>query len=108
MGTRSWVLLAVGGLLWATAGCVSVKAPERIEVGGGSRRPEPVDSSRVPDPRTLEEARRELRKAYANVRWLEDEVADLEKGKAKAKRERDKYKQQRDDCEDRLEKYEDD
>ena len=101
MGTRSWVLLAVGGLLWATAGCVSVKAPERIEVGGGSRRPEPVDSSRVPDPRTLEEARRELRKAYANVRWLEDEVADLEKGKAKAKRERD-------DCEDRLEKYEDD
>ena len=107
MSTRSWVLLAVGGLLWVMTGCVSVKAPERINVGGSSR-PEPVDSSRVPNPRTLDEARHELRKAYANIQWLEDEVADLEKGKAKAKRERDKYKKQRDECEDRLEKYEDD
>lgn len=107
MSTRSWALLAAGGLLWTTAGCVSVKAPERIEVGGGSR-PEPVDSSRVPNPRTLEEARVDLRKAYANIQWLEGEVADLEKDKAKYKRERDKYKKQRDDCEDRLERYEDD
>lgn len=107
MSTRSWVLLAVGGLLWVTTGCVSVKAPERIDVGG-SRRPEPVESSRVPNPRTLEEARAELRKAYANIQWLEDEAADLDKDKAGYKRERDKYRKQRDDCEDRLEKYEDD
>ena len=101
MSTRSWVLLAVGGLLWVTTGCrVSVKAPERIDVGGSSR-PEPVDSSRVPNPRTLEEARAELRKAYANIQWLEDEVVDLEKDKAK-------YKRERDECEDRLERYEDD
>ena len=100
MSTRGWVLLAVGGLLWVTTGCVSVKAPERIDVGGSSR-PEPVDSGRVPNPRTLEEARAELRKAYANIQWLEDEVADLEKDKAK-------YKRERDECEDRLERYEDD
>jgi hypothetical protein len=100
MSTRGWVLLAVGGLLWVTTGCVSVKAPERINVGGSSR-PEPVDSSRVPNPRTLEEARAELRKAYSNIQWLEDEVADLEKDKAK-------YKRERDECEDRLERYEDD
>jgi predicted RNase H-like nuclease (RuvC/YqgF family) len=107
MSTRSCVLLAIGGLLWATAGCF--QAPKSIDVQvGGSRRPEPVESSRVPNPRTLEEARAELRKAYANIQWLEDEVADLEKGKAKYKREREKYKKQRDDCEDRLEKYEDD
>ncbi len=108
MSTRSWALLAVGGLLWTTAGCVSVKAPERIVVGGGRSRPEPVESSRVPNPRTLEEARAELRKAYANIQWLEDEVADLAEDKAEYKRERNKYKKQRDDCEDRLEKYEDD
>ena len=100
MSTRGWVLLAVGGLLWVMTGCVSVKAPERINVGG-SNRPEPVDSSRVPDPRTLEEARADLRKAYANIQWLEDEVADLEKDKAR-------YKRERDECEDRLERYEDD
>ncbi len=99
MSTRSWVLLAVGGLLWVAAGCV--QAPKSIDVRVGSSRPEPVDSSRVPDPRTMEEARAELRKAYRNIQWLEDEVADLEKDKAKYKRERDK-------CEDRLEKYEDD
>ena len=100
MSTRGWVLLAVGGLLWVTTGCVSVKAPERINVGGSSR-PEPVDSSRVPNPRTMEEARAELRKAYSNIQWLEDEVADLEKDKAR-------YKRERDECEDRLERYEDD
>ena len=109
MSTRSLFLLMAGCLLWAAAGCVSAKAPERIEVNlGGSRRPEPVDSSRVPDPKTLEEARYELRKAYANVEWLEREVEELEKDKAKCKRERDKYKKERDKYKDRLEDYEDD
>lgn len=101
MNTRRWFLLISGGLLWTLAGCVSVKAPERIDTRVGSSRPEPVDSSRVPDPQTLEEARHELRKAYANIQWLEREVADLEEDKADYKRERDKYK-------DKLEDYEDD
>jgi TolA-binding protein len=108
MRVREGLLLVAFGLLLCS-GCVSVKAPERIDVDAGGRsRPKPVDSSRVPDPRTLDEARAELRKAYANIQWLEDEVAELEKDKAEYKRERDKYKKQREDCEDRLERYEDD
>lgn len=109
MRIRSWVLLTAGGLLWVTTGCISVKAPERIDVdAGGGSRPERVDSARVPHPSTLEEARAELRKAYASIQWLEGEVAELEKDKAEYKRERDEYKQQRDEYKDRLEKYEDD
>ena len=109
MNTRMWFGLAASGLLWAVAGCVSANVPERIDVNvGGSQRPEPVDSSRVPDPKTLDEARYELRKAYANVQWLEGEVEELEEDKAKYKRDRDKYKKERDKYKDRLEDYEDD
>ena len=109
MSARQWFVLATAGLLWATVGCVSAKAPERIDVSvGGSRRPEPVDSSRVPHPETLAEARLELRKAYANIQWLERKVADVEEDKAEYKRERDKCKKQRDKYKDRLEEYEDD
>jgi predicted RNase H-like nuclease (RuvC/YqgF family) len=97
-----------GCLLLVAAGCVSAKAPENIEVSVGGGRPEAVDSGEVPDPQTLTEARAELRKAYAYVRWLEREVEDLEEDKAEYKRERDKYKKERDRCEDRLEDYEDD
>jgi predicted RNase H-like nuclease (RuvC/YqgF family) len=109
MSTRRWFLFVASGLLCAIAGCVSAKAPERIEVSvGGSSQPEPVDSGRVPDPRTLEEARAELRKAYANVQWLERKVDDLAEDKAEYKRERDRYKKERDKFKDRLEDYEDD
>ena len=108
MDLRHGLILAASALLLC-AGCVSAKAPERIEVSiGGSPRPEAVDSSRAPDPHTLEEARFELRKAYANIQWLERGVAELEEDKAKYKRERDRYKKQRDEHKDRLEDYEDD
>ena len=93
-------LVAVG-LLVGLAGCVSVKAPERITVGGGRSRPEPVDSDRVPHPDTLDEAQRELNRAYANLQYLERENARLGDKAAK-------YKRERDDCRDRLERYEDD
>jgi hypothetical protein len=101
MNARWCLLLATVGMLAMTGGCFSAKAPENIDVRVGSSRPEPVDSSRVPDPQTLDEARYELRKAYANIEYLERKVEDLKDDKAKYKRERDKYK-------DRLEKYEDD
>ena len=100
MNRRGWALLAAGGWLALLAGCFTARAPERIDVRVGGR-PEPVDTSRVPNPQTLEEARHELRKAYANIEWLERKVDKLEHDKAEYKRERDKYKK-------RLEEYEDD
>ena len=99
MRMRYWTLALIGVMWLSTVGCVSVKAPEKIEVGGGSRS-EPVDSSRVPDPATMGEARYELRKAYGNIQYLERRVSDLERDKAK-------YKRQRDECEDELERCKD-
>ena len=82
------------------SGCVSVSAPKEVHVGSSSR-PEKVNSGRVPKCDSLAEAEYELEKAYANIRYLEDELAGCE-DKAK------KYKRERDKCEDRLERYEDD
>ena len=95
-----WWMLSATSLLLGLVGCVSVTAPERITVGGGSRA-EPVDSSRVPDTNSHEEARAELGKAYRYIR-------DLERQNAHVDRKAKKYKRERDECEDRLEKYEDD
>ncbi|MCK6458092.1 MAG: hypothetical protein L6Q92_16380 [Phycisphaerae bacterium] len=80
-------MLAAG---WV-AGCVDIKAPERIEIGSGSRG-EDVDSSRVPEPRDMEEARSELRRAYRQIQYLERRVSGLEKDKRELKEERDDYK----------------
>ncbi len=88
------------GVLCAVAGCVNVKAPERITIGG-SDRPPPVDSSRVPQPATLDEAQQELVKAYQNIQYLEQDNARLEDKADKYKAERDQYKK-------RLKKYEKD
>ena len=93
-----WVLLVTGALI-GTAGCV--KAPERIEVNVGGNRPPPVDSSRVPEPTTLEEARAELLKAYQNIEYLERDSARLSE-------KADKLKRERDDCRHRLKKLEGD
>ena len=60
-------------------GCVSVKAPEKINVN--SNRPARVDSGRVPHITTVEQGRAELDKAYQNIRYLEDRVAKLERDK---------------------------
>ncbi len=96
---RSWLWwLAVGGLC-LEVGCVNVKAPERISIGGD--RPPPVDSSRVPQPATLEEAHQELVKAYQNIQYLEQDNARLSDKAQKYKSERDQYKKQ-------LKKYEKD
>ena len=99
MRARLWLGLVAAGLLGSATGCVSIRAPEKIEIGDS--RPEPVDSSRVPNPATLEEARGELHKAYENIQYLE---RDNQRQRDKA----DKYKRERVQYKDRLKKYEHD
>lgn len=106
MHRRLWLGSAPGALLGLAAGALlglagCVTAPEKIEVSvDGGRRPPPVDSSRVPATASHEEARHELAKAYENIRYLEEENRRLEE---KAR----KYKREREDCEKRLDRYED-
>lgn len=104
---RAMLLGLLAGLVCSLVGCVSVKAPERITVGGSSK-PAPVDSGRVPDTSSHEEARHELVKAYQNIQYLEDENAQLERKATKYKRARDQYKDELEACEDRLKKYQGD
>jgi len=91
---------------WMMVGCVSLKAPERIEVGSRNAPPK-VDSSKVPPTSNHAEARQRLAEAYQRNAYLERRVADLE---AKCDRYEEKYDEERDRrkaCEDRLEDYED-
>ncbi len=83
-------LLIPGGL--AAFGCIRAKAPERIDIRVGDPGPTRVDPGRVPQPRTLEEAQRELDLAYANLRQLEQDNARLHRKADEYKRERDDYK----------------
>ncbi len=76
------------GLL-VLSSCVNVKAPENIDIGSGGGRSY-SNSSRNPNPQTLDEAKAELNKAYARIDYLEKKNADLEQDKQKYK---DKYKQ---------------
>jgi hypothetical protein len=99
MHVRACLLVALGGLICMSAGCLNVRMPEKVEVG--TAQPEPVDSSRIPETATHEEARAELRKAYENIQYLEHENQRLHDKADKYKRERDQYK-------DRLKRYEKD
>ena len=105
MHARAWLVLGlIGTILGLTLpGCVQLKAPERITVGGS----EPIDTRQVPHPRTLDEAQQELNRAYANVRHLEQENRDLREKAAEYKRERDECRKERDRYKDRLEKRKD-
>ncbi len=98
MNKRHWWLPIVG-LLVPLVGCVQVETPREINIGSspgagsrGDRRP-PKTSSHA-------EAREELHKAYDYISRLEDENRRLE-------RKADRYERERDDCRDRLERYED-
>jgi chromosome segregation ATPase len=95
---RIGLLAATAGLVWLCSGCINVQAPREVRVGGSRER---VDSSHTPRTASHEEARRELDKAYSEIRYLEKENRKLH-DKA------DEYKRERDKCRDRLERYEDD
>lgn len=87
-GSRAKAVWCVVAILLLNAGCLSVKAPERIEIGNSSR-PEPVDTSRIPPTSSHEQARQELAKAYQNIQYLERENQRLDRKAADYKRERD-------------------
>ena len=94
--SKRMALLGCSGLILLLAsGCVSVKAPERIDIRNGSR-PEPVDTSRIPPTNSHEHARQELAKAYQNIQYLERENQRLERKAAEYKRERDDCREGRD------------
>jgi len=83
--TLSAVLLA--------AGCVSVKAPEQITIGGR----EPVDAREVPPTSSHEQARQELARAYAEIRRLQRRVQELEGDKRELELENRRLERGQDD-----------
>jgi hypothetical protein len=99
MVARKWLLATVAAGMFCWGGCVNIDPNVKVDMRS---RPEPVDSSRVPQTASHEEARRELNKAYQNIQWLERELARQERKKDEYKRERDRYKKQRDRYKDRL------
>ncbi|MCP4248701.1 MAG: hypothetical protein GY778_16775 [bacterium] len=86
------MLASVGLMVVVTSGCVSVQAPERINIGPGGPPPQNVDSSRVPPTTTHEEARAELVKAYDQIRYLEHRNHRLEDKLEDAKKDKEEYK----------------
>ena len=86
MATQRLLLgVAVLGLV---AGCLNVRTPD-VRINTGPRH-EPIDARDVPETRSHEEARHELAKAYQEIRYLQDQVRDIEKDRDKYKREKAK------------------
>lgn len=83
-------------------GCVNARAPENIYIGGSGPQPADVDSSRVPDTQTHEQARAELVKAYRQIRYLEHEHARCQRKLEKARERGDDYKRKYKRLKDRL------
>lgn len=86
---RTCSLVVFNLALIGLTGCFSVKAPDQINIGSGSSRPEPVDSRRIPPTTSHEHARQELAKAYQNIQYLERENEKLRRKIDEMKRDRD-------------------
>jgi len=91
------ILLALCGLQFV--GCYSIKVDANVPEGVISTSPR-VDSSRVPQPKTLSESQEELNRAYSRIQQLERKVQNLEEDKAELKAKNSRL-------EKRLERYED-
>jgi len=94
--------------LLVVAGCASlnVNVPDIPEIP--AQRRERVDASNVPDVRTLDQAKIELNRAYAEIRYQQSKVQNREQEIEKLKREREKQKDEIKRLEKRLERYEKD
>lgn len=89
--------LFIASVTTLLVGCVSVKAPERINMQG--HRPRTGHSS-APRTSSLPQCQEELAQAYDELTYLRDKVARLE-------HDNDKLDHELDACEDRLDRYED-
>jgi hypothetical protein len=89
------------GLLSVT-GCVNVTPPD-VYIKADAQPPPDIDSSKVPETRTHEEARQELVKAYSYIRYLERKLARADEDRDRYKRERDEYKDKYKHLKDRYE-----
>ncbi len=76
MGHGLWVLLALGGI--GAIGCVQTPREINVDVGGWAPR-ERADTTQIPEVKTLDEAKAELRKAYSEIESLRSENGKLKK-----------------------------
>ncbi len=86
-------------LMVPNTGCLKIGGDEPLLRVGSE--PPPVDTSRVPRVRSVEQGQQIVDDAYARIQYLERELADTKGDLRKVKRERDR-------CEDRLERLTDD
>ena len=96
---QSMALVGIFVASMAMAGCVSVKAPERINVNGRSHRGT-TNTRSVPHTTSHEDARRKLAQAHA-------EIDELRARNQRLERKERELKQDNDDCERRLDRCED-
>ncbi|GJM26292.1 MAG: hypothetical protein DHS20C16_27070 [Phycisphaerae bacterium] len=95
-------ILAIVGVFVASmamTGCVSLKAPERINVNGRSHRGT-TNTRSVPQTSSHDDARRKLAQAHA-------EIDELRARNQRLERKERELKQDNDDCERRLDRCED-
>lgn len=88
---KAALLLGCALTLSAAMGCVNVTPPD-VYIKAEGQPHQDLDSSKVPDTRTHEEARQELTKAYSHIRYLERKLARSDEDRERYKRERDDYK----------------
>lgn len=102
---------AIGAALFLTGLCGCVKAPEKIDIRVGDRgygsSSDRVNPANMPNPQTLDEAREELRKAYATLNDLEKDNRKARDKAEEYKQERDKARRERDEMKRKLKWYED-
>jgi len=82
----AWGIVLVTAVIGPTA---CIQTPREINVDASGWRRERVDTTHIPETRTHEETRAELRKAYSEIERLRDENAKLKKKYDELKKKHD-------------------